>query len=268
MSVLSWLVWNCNGAKSGSVLALATAWAAPILGIIGGITAQWLIVRSAPTQRERRIKKVSFALLWLFVLVWFFAVQPAVRALSNQLQWSDHTFFAVMSGFWWFYAMFVATLTIVMFRRMFALCPQSDDPVMASPPSRSRRVVLLIGVYLACAAWMINLAWLAGDRSTAAFVTVAMLVLGTVNFDRVHNSTSREAVLRVTSQHLALVWAVVLLTLNCRLDLWVASFRDIPLAEMHQLLPPSIIDLLTVVLLLWAGILVAATRPDRGRPSR
>ncbi|MGH7994609.1 MAG: RNA polymerase sigma factor, partial [Limisphaerales bacterium] len=40
------------------------AWLAPIIGILGGMLAHWLIFRAAPTAAERRVKKIAFISLW------------------------------------------------------------------------------------------------------------------------------------------------------------------------------------------------------------
>jgi len=71
------------------------------------------------------------------------------------------------------------------------------------------------------------------------------------------------AIIRATAGQLAVVWRVILLVLNLRLDMWESSLRGIDPAEMHRLLPPWIIPLLTLALVLWFGILLAVAKPKR-----
>ena len=73
-------------AKSG-----AFAWLAPVLGILGGMFAHWLVVQGSPTEAERRAKKISFASLWVFILAWCVGGQIGLRALSKHFQWTDRS---------------------------------------------------------------------------------------------------------------------------------------------------------------------------------
>ena len=253
-------------AKSGGVAALLSTWLAPIVGIIAGIMAHWIITRAAPTQTERRFKAAAFTLFWVFVLVWLLGVQPALYALSGHFGWSAHTFFTVMAGFWWLYGMVIATLSIFVFRRVFAirvLAPDANQAGPAVPPKRGSHILLLIGVYLACFSWLINLAWRSGDQIWAGIITVIMLVLGVGNYLWVRGRTGIRAVQAVVG-HLALVWCVVLVLLNVRLEVWLAAARGIDLTSLRQLLPARTVPLLTVALVLWIGIVLAITRRGFG----
>jgi RNA polymerase sigma factor (sigma-70 family) len=252
-------------AKSG----LLGAWLAPLIGIVGGITAHWLVARAAPTVREYRLKKFAFISLWIFVLAWCVAGQLAMRAMSRRLEWSDQTFFAVMSGFWWFYAVVLASLCIVMFRRILSMRERSEAagetprPSMA-PLKPGSRIVLVVGLYLACFWWLIVLAWQAQDPVGAGIITGLMILLGAGNyFQRLARTGS--AIIRATIGHLALIWAVILVILNLRLDVWEASLHGMDLAAMHRLLPAWLIPALTLALLIWIGIVLALTRPKPRR---
>jgi RNA polymerase sigma factor (sigma-70 family) len=253
-------------AKSGGVMALLTTWLAPIVGIVGGITAHWIIARGAPTRAERRFKTAAFTIFWVFVLVWVLGVQPAIRALSGHFEWSARTFFAVMAGFWWLYGMVIATLSILVFRRVFAIrmANVGQDPgANLAPQQKGKHILLLTGVYLACFSWLINLAWQTGDEVWAGIITVIMLALGAWNYWQVRGRRGLSAV-RAVVGHLALVWCVVLVLLNVRLDVWLAAARGIDLTSLHQLLPPWTVPLLTVALVLWIGIVLAITRRGMG----
>jgi len=249
-------------AKSG----LLGAWVAPLLGIVGGVLAHWLIVRAAPTAAERRLKKIGFISLWIFVLAWCIGGQLGLLALGRRLAWSDHTLFAVLAGFWWFYAVVVATLCIVMFRRILAIRRQHETGGVAPPPvgkpwHRGRSLIVTAGVYLACFWWLIDLAWRAGDTISAGIITVAMFALGASHFFQVSRKTGA-AVVRTVAGHLAVVWGIILLILNCRLATWAACLRGIGSAEMSRVLPLWLLPALTLALLLWIGLVLAVTRPN------
>jgi len=249
-------------AKSGFL----GAWLAPLIGIVGGVLAHWLIVRAAPTAAERRLKKIGFISLWVFVLAWCVGGQLGVLALGRRLAWSDHTLFAVLAGFWWFYAMVVATLCIVMFRRILAIRRQHETAGEASPPIRKppypgRSLIVTAGVYLACFSWLIDLAWRAGDMVSVAIITIAMLALGGSHFFQVCRKTGTAAV-RTVAGHLAVVWGIILLILNFRLEAWAACLRGIGSAEMSRVFPVWLLPVLTLTLLLWIGLILVVTRPN------
>ncbi len=181
-------------AKSGFL----GTWLAPILGIFGGMLAHWLIVQAAPTARERRLKKIAFSGMWVFVLGWCVGGQLAMRALSRRLEWSNGTFFAAMAGFWWFYAIVIATLSIVMFRRITAIREEGES-VAATPHTTGQplkvgtRVVVVAGVYLACFWWLGELARQAGDYVWLGVIAGLMVVLGASNrgAEREHRRAGR-----------------------------------------------------------------------------
>jgi hypothetical protein len=47
------------------------------------------------------------------------------------------------------------------------------------------------------------------------------------------------------------------------LDAWMASRRECSLDEIHRLLPPWVIPVLTLALLAWAGLVLVLTKPTR-----
>ncbi len=255
------------GAKGSAVAksGLLGAWLAPMIGVVGGMLAHWLIVRAAPTAAERRVKKFAFINLWIFVLAWCIPGQLGLRALSRQLEWSDRTFFAAMAGFWWLYAAVIVTLCIVMFRRIVAIRRQNEGTAGAPahrPLGLGRSIAVVVGVYVACFAGLIESAWRANDLVWAAIIAAAMMALGGAHFMRLRCKTGVAATRNVAG-HLALIWGVILLILNCRLEVWVAAFRGIGPDEMHRLLPVWMVPVLTLALVAWSGIILAVTRPRR-----
>ena len=261
-----------TAAKSGGLLAVLGAWLVPIISVVGSLAAQWLIVRSAPTPRERRVKKLGFIALWIFALAWAVAGQLAIRALSHHLEWTDQTFFAVMAVFWWFYMVVIAALIIVLFRQILAIRRQTDKEVGSSqtfgtPLNVGTRVAFVAGLYLSCFLWLINRAWRARDQVSVGIFTGTMVVLAVSHFFQVRRRTGVAAV-RAGIAHVTLAWAVILVTLNCRLDVWMAADCGTDLAEIHRLLPAWVIPSLTLTLLIWIGLLLALTKPKPPEPSR
>jgi RNA polymerase sigma factor (sigma-70 family) len=243
-------------AKSG----FAGAWLAPIIGILGGITAHWLIARAAPTARERRLKKFGFIGLWIFVLAWCIPGQLGMLALSRHLRWSDVTYFRVMAGFWWFYAMVLATLSVVMFRRIATIRRETEEttgtPDTTSKPLKAgSSIVLVAGVHLGYFSWLIALALQAHDQTSAGVVAGVMVALAVWNLVGFRNKTGTAAVRAIAGHH-ALVWGMILVILNGRLGTWVASLHNIDLTEMHRLLPMWIIPLLTLTVMAWVSLLL------------
>ena len=254
-------------AKSGGVLAVLGAWFVPIISIVGSLTAGWLVVRAAPTDRERRVKKFAFITIWIFALAWAWAGQRALRALSQHLEWTDQTLFAVMAVFWWFYIIVIATVTVVLFRQMLAIRRQTDkevgnSPTFGTPLTVGTRIVFVVGLYVSAFSWLINLAWRTRDLVSVGIFTGTMLVLAVLHFFQFRGRTgvarARGGMILIT-----LAWAVILVMLNCRLDVWMAADLGTDLAEIHRLLPPWIIPSLTAALLLWITLILALTKPPR-----
>ncbi len=251
-------------AKSGFLAAWLMP-LAPFIGIAGGIMANWLIVRAAPTARERRVKTIAFISCWVFVLAWCLPGKFAMRALAGRFQWSDPTFFAVMAGLWWFYAAIFATFFILMGRQLLAIRRQSEEeagiPQTAGTPlTLGTRLAVVIGLYLGLFSWLIYVAWTARDQVSVGILAATMVVLGVWHFFHFRGRTGTAA-MRAGIGRLALAFGVILLVLNLRLDVWLAARREVSLAEMHRLLPPWLIPVLTLALMTWIGILLALTKP-------
>ncbi len=243
------------------------AWLAPLIGIVGGITAHWLVVRASPTEAERRVKKIAFTTLWVFVLVWGVIGQFVMNALRQHLQWSDRTFFLAMAGYWWFYTVFAATLTIVMMRRLLAIRRESEKTVeiprpAAVPLTSGTSAMVLAGTYLAFFSWLVWVAWQVHDLGSAGIITGLMVGLGFWKFFSLRKLTGIAA-MRAVAGHLTLAWGAVLVILNLRLDVWMATAHGCSLAEIHSLLPTWVIPLLTLALALWTGLVLALTKPTR-----
>ena len=216
------------------------------------MTASWLSIRIAPTERERRVKRLSSIALWIFVLGWCFIARPAVRALGKYYQWSDLTLFDTMAGFWWFYAAVGVLLIVVAFRHSLAIRQQSEAageiPQMpAVPLTGSNRLALAVSIHLGCFSWLIYLAWHAGDRVWAWIIAAAMILLGAWYLYRLRGKKGTTA-WRTLGAHAAVLCGTILVVLNLRLDVWLAPRFEVSVAEMHRLHPMWLIPALTLAL--------------------
>jgi uncharacterized protein Usg len=62
---------------------------------------------------------------------------------------------------------------------------------------------------------------------------------------------------------MTLCCAVVVAVINLRLDVWAAAGYGVSVAEIHNRLPTWIVPLLTLVLVIWTGVVLALTKPKR-----
>ena len=255
-------------AKSG----LLGTWLAPLFGILSGIMAHWLIARAAPSVRERQLKRAAFIGFWIFVLSWCIPGQLGMRALSTHFGWSTRAYFAAMAGFWWFYAMAVATFSILMFRRISAIRQETANesefrPATGKPLKTGGRIVVVGGVYVACFWWVLDLARQAQDWPAAVVTAALMVGLAIWNLAQLRGLTGA-AVTRGVASHLALAWAVILVILNWRLPAWEASLNGIGMDEIHRVLPQWVLPLLTLALVAWVALLLVLTKPGRASDRR
>jgi len=254
-----------SGGVAGATAATKSAglfgWLLPFVGIVGGITAQCLIARSAPTERERRAKLIFVIGLWVLVLAWAYPGQIAMRLLCAHMGWSDRTIYLVMTGYWWGIAAMVAAAATIRLRRDVAVLRQTGQPAKASL-TRGKRLIVAVGMYLSYFWGFIFMAQEAHDWLWTGIITAIMLALGVAYYFQLQGKIGIAAK-RAAIKHVALAMGTVLVILNLRLDAWLASYRGVSVTEIQELLPMWIIHVLTAALVLWVVILTAFTRPKR-----
>jgi RNA polymerase sigma factor (sigma-70 family) len=249
-------------AKSGFL----AAWVAPFIGIAAGIVAQWLIICATTTDRKLRVKRIVQIIVgWILLLGVAIAGPNAVIALRHHFQWNDRTSFVAMVGFWWFYTMFMVTLSTMGFGHILGVSQQSEEagkiPRPAVTPMKPGTLAVVVaGGHLMLFSWLIRLAWRADDLMAAGIITGMMVVLGIAAY---FNTRGRigAALARATSGHVAVCSAVILAAFNLRLDVWMASGYGVSVAEIHRLLPTWIVPLLSLALVIWSGLVLALTKP-------
>ncbi len=235
---------------------LGVAWLAPLLGIVAGMGAQWLAIQ-ASTKRERRAKVIAFGVSWIFALGIAFGGPRAVAWLGHHLGWNDRNYFAAMASFWWLFAMLVAGFGVVSYRQNRAAPQSSPNPI---PPGRVAAVVA--GTHLMMYWCVVFLAWRASDHQTLAVIVGGMLGSGCWCFVRSRDKTGPAFAMAYLEQ-LTACCAGLLAFLNVRLDVWLAFWRGVSVAEIHRLFPFWLIPAYTLALVLWIVGLLALTKPKR-----
>jgi len=240
-------------AKGGGLLFLLSL---PFIGVFITMLGAAVTVQAieSPAARRRGYWGLIILLLLVVALV---MVENMAFVLRHRWQWSDQTYALVRVGYWWFFAMILATMHATGIR------PQKESSQgtnsQALSPARKRVnalafCVMVVGSML----WLFGLAWRMGDRMSAGIVAatvVLMLVWGFGSRDLLRED--RVSRLRFSRVFLGSWWGVILLLLNCRLDVWMATVRGADLAEAHRVLPMWTVHLGTLLLLLWAGWLMA-----------
>jgi len=249
-------------AKSG----LLAACLVPFIGIFAGFAAQWLMF-SGNTKPERRTKRIGLIFTWIVVLTFAIGGQQVVRYLGHRFEWSDPVYFAAVTGFWWFYAMVMATWIINIYRQVQAKYQVAEatgkilEPAMM-PLKAGTRAAVVGGTHLMLFWCVIFLAWQTHDRLTAEIIAGLMVVLGIWNFLKLRSLTGMAMGLAYIGQ-VTSCCAVMLAIFNLRFDVWVAAAYGISVAELHDRMPTWMVPLLTFVLLIWCGILLALTKPKQ-----
>jgi RNA polymerase sigma factor (sigma-70 family) len=248
-------------AKSG----LLAAWLWPFLGIAAGFAAQWAMFGGGPRGRQRMATRIMLIASWIFALVFAIGGQMIVRSLGQHYSWTDRTLFSAMAWFWWFFAMVFTTWTIVSYRLTQA--KRQPDTLAAdtlhkapAPMKPGPRMLAMLGTNLMLFSCVISLAWWAHDRVAAGIIVGIMLMLSLCHFYFSKGKTGVAAALNYTAQ-LASTCAVMLAIFNLRFVTWAACWYGVGTAELHQRVPTEMVPLLTLVLVIWAGVLLALTRP-------
>jgi len=249
-------------AKSGLLVACL----APFIGILAGFAAQWLMF-GGTTGRERHGKRIELIVTWILTVGIALGGQQLVRYMGSHFAWSDRVYFIAVAGFWWFYVMVITTWIIGIFRRVQARC-QSEDGAgeirqpATKPMETGTRMAVVAGTHLMLFWGVIFLSWKAHDRLTTAIIVGLMAGLGVWNFFNLRGRTGWAMTWAYIGQ-LASCSAVMLTIFNLRFDVWAASWYGVGVDEITRLVPVWMIPLLTLVLVLWSGVLLAATKQKR-----
>jgi RNA polymerase sigma factor (sigma-70 family) len=251
-------------AKSGFV-ATWLAPLAPFLGIAAGAGAQCLIIRASTTDPKVRTRKMAQVIVfWVIVIGLAWGGEYAMHSLGRYYHWSGRLRFMALAGFWWFYTGAMITWMYTMARRGLAMRlthdMSSETSQPASTPMNPAMLAMVVaGVHLALFSWLVRVAWNANDLLGAWSLAGAVVILCVLAFIRLRGKTGAAAA-QAGNGHLGVCAAVLLLTLNLRIDVWVASAYGVTVAEAHLLQPIWIVPTLTLALVAWTGVLQVLTR--------
>jgi hypothetical protein len=240
-------------AKGGGLLFLLSL---PFIGVLIAMLGAVVTVQTVESPAARRRGYWGLIILLLLVVA-LMMVENLAFVLRHRWQWSDETFALVRVGYWWFFAMILATMHATGIRGQ----PESSQETnsQALSPARKRvNALAFCGMAVGSMLWLFGLAWRVGDRMSAGIVAatvVLLLVWGLGSRDLL--GEDRVSRLRFSRVFLGLWWGMTLLLLNWRLDVWMATARGTDLADAHSVLPMWIVHLGTLLLLLWAGWLMA-----------
>jgi RNA polymerase sigma factor (sigma-70 family) len=254
-----------TAAKSG-FLATWLAPLAPFVGIAAGVGAQCLIIRAATTDRRLRVTMMAQAIIfWVVVIGLAWGGEIAVRSLGHHFQWSSQIRFVTLSLFWWSYCCALVTAISVMARRNLAFGTRSREAGETAPPAVAPMnpgilAVVVAGVHLALFSPLIRVAWNADDLMAAWTIAGTAVMLCVLAFFRVRGKTGAD-IARASSVHLGICCVVLLMALNLRIDVWVASAYGVTVAEVHHLQPTWIVPVLSLAFMLWAGAMSTLTKP-------
>jgi RNA polymerase sigma factor (sigma-70 family) len=247
-------------AKSG----LLAAWLWPFFGIVAGFAAQWVLFSGGSSKNERRTRRTGLIVAWVSVLAFSIGGQLFVRWLGQRHGWNDRTFFSAMAWFWWFYAMVITTWTVAAYRFAAAMVRKEtatgERTLPAPTPMKvGTRMLVALGTNLMIFPAVLLLAWGAHDRMTAGIAGGIMLAMSVWHFFLSRGKTGMAVTVTYIAQ-LASSCAVMLAIFNLRFDTWAACWYGVGIGELHALVPIGMVPMLTLVLALWAGTLLALTR--------
>jgi hypothetical protein len=203
----------------------------------------------------------------IFSVAWSVPGQIAMRNLCHRSAWRNQTFLWVMTVFWSFYAIVAAAFTIFFIKRVKSLRWQIEqEPGFAEnsgiPLTVRSTFVVVLGIYVASFSWLIFLALRAHDQLSAAVTAGLMTLLFAWHFLKARKRTGA-ASLQGSTGHVALAWAIILVILNLRLQVWLATLLDLDPAALHRLLPAWVVPSATLFLVLVVGMATALSGSQR-----
>ena len=250
-------------AKSG-LLALWLVPLAPFIGLLAGFLSQLSTVRAGTTGRQRWIKTLQLAAIWVLIPMFCTVGETSVVILRQHYDWPDRTYFIARTGFWWMFALLLASWMMWMYRR--ALGARQAMAAAAAPAPPTYSVLNNAGMHIAMFLWLVAVAWRMGDHLGAGLVAGLAAVLAIwKHFDR--QGRTVQGWLRATFGHVGLGCAVLVTVVNLRLDVWLAANRGVSVMEIHQIYPMWLVPVLSVAAGLWTGLLLWLPVRTPGTPA-
>lgn len=229
----------------------------PFLGVFTGFGAAWLMHGG----RGSRVTKTRLIVTWAIVLGFAVGGDIAVNIASHYFKWSESVSFAAEMGFWFFFYTAMVTWIIHIYRLIQAHTRTAEiSRTPTAPVPTLRYATIVAGTHLMMFWGYIMEAWKAQDRLGAGFIVAVMTGLAIWNFfkyrDQIGFGMGRAYVLQIASCAVA-VFAIM----NLRQDVWLAHFKGISVAELHDRVPFWMVPVLTLLLAVWWVVLLAMTKP-------
>ncbi|HEX3719748.1 MAG TPA: sigma-70 family RNA polymerase sigma factor [Verrucomicrobiae bacterium] len=221
------------------------AWLGTFGGFFVGFLSQWMAIRSVTPQHQRFAKLFRLIVTWVLLLGIPIAGDTFARWVGEHFALSDGKRWEISGFFWIIWVFSLSTWLIFTFRRDSGLG-------LKQPPSSGQRWFMAAGSHLTIFGWLIALALREHDMTTAAVITVAMVLLCVWNG------------LQLTQRpyfHMTLCCAVVIAVINLRLDVWTAASYGVSVAEIHNRIPFWIVPVSTLALVGWVAGMLVATKP-------
>ena len=232
------------------------AFALPLVGMFAALGLSWHDIRQARNAQQRRFARRWHAALWISIGLLLLALR-GVAALGEHRRWRLESLLEANIGIWFCYLMILASLFVLMYRRMEAAF--RDGPAAADVDGRWA----IIATYVASTAWIIGLAWLLGDGGAALLILFLTGMLATWHLRELRGRVGWPGQQLTFASHASLCVGL-LLVVNLRLDLWLAPLYGASMEELRGALDMGLIHILTGVLIGWAALLFMIT----GRRSR
>jgi RNA polymerase sigma factor (sigma-70 family) len=230
---------------------------APLLGVLTGLLSQLIVVRATSTGRARRNQTIRITAFFMLMPGLAMAGEQALAFWRQHYGWADPVYYEARTGFWWLFAAGLAAWLVVQLRRIQAGQAPSPGAMNLKPGAHA---LIVAATNFTMFAWLISVAYGAGDPATAVILTGLMVGLGFWDYFGVHGQDGPTLV-RTTFSRLAVYGLIVLLVFNLRLDVWMATARRVSLAEIHALFSPWILPALTLMLIAWIALVWAVTKP-------
>jgi RNA polymerase sigma factor (sigma-70 family) len=248
-----------GAAGKGGLVAkgLLAAFLLPFIGLFTGFAAQWLLFRGG----KNGMSRFKLIIIWTVLITFSVGGQALVQFCGHRFAWSDPVLFTAMTGFWWFYAMVMATWLAYIYRHASAeaAAGSTGHPEM-KPMTPFTYAAIVAGTHMMIFWGIINLAWQTHDRLGAVIIAGVMMALGVWNYFKFSNRVGRPMGIAYILQ-LASCCAVMLVAFNLRFEIWLSHSYGVSVAELQQRVPVWLVPALTLVLLLWTIVVLVMTKP-------
>jgi RNA polymerase sigma factor (sigma-70 family) len=260
------------GAVKGT--GIFSALALQIIGFVGPMFGTVWVIRNAKDPGDRSVLKRMLGLTWMSVVL-VVAGEFMLGIVDHWQHWSQQTYFRAQAANFWFFALSLLTWQVPLYnhnRRMSAqaAADEPDRKAIQRVDANNFRfnsgmgLVAWCGMMFGGLGWLVARAWQAGDM--LAFWIVSAVALLTVAVPACAGALMGEA--RLKRSRLAfiptiLMYGIIFLMMNWRLDLWIATAHGNDLAAAHTLLPMWMVHLGTAVILAWIAALLAITNRQR-----